>query len=209
MGGDTDTATCGTRTDVPTSCMGGDGRPQSHHGTRSDVPTVGQELMARVLCRMDSDPIPVIGQGQISVSYMGGWVSPEPRWDTERHPRDGTRPVVPMSCMGRRWVTPRPHSGTRTDALILPRGEVGCPHSRNGTRTAVPMLGSQRLSPHPTGGGVECPRVLCRMGLGVPGAIWGQGERPPWWDRSRCPHVLHGMGLRVPGATMGQGQMSL
>lgn len=194
MGG-SDTATCGTRTDVPTSCMGGDGRPQSHHGTRSDVPTVGQELMARVLCRMEpSDPIPVIGQGQISVSYMGGWVSPEPRWDTERHPRDGTRPVVPMSCMGRRWVTPRPHSGTRTDALILPRGEVGCPHSRNGTRTAVPMLGSQRLSPHPTGGGVECPRVLCRMGLGVPGAIWGQGERP-----------RGGTGAVVPTSSMGWG----
>lgn len=194
MGG-SDTATCGTRTDVPTSCMGGDGRPQSHHGTRSDVPTVGQELMARVLCRMEpSDPIPVIGQGQISVSYMGGWVSPEPRWDTERRPRDGTRPVVPMSCLGRRWVTPRPHSGTRTDALILPRGEVGCPHSRNGTRTAVPMLGSQRLSPHPTGGGVECPRVLCRMGLGVPGAIWGQGERP-----------RGGTGAVVPTSSMGWG----
>lgn len=194
MGG-SDTATCGTRTDVPTSCMGGVGRPQSHHGTRSDVPTVGQELMARVLCRMEpSDPIPVIGQGQISVSYMGGWVSPEPRWDTERRPRDGTRPVVPMSCMGRRWVTPRPHSGTRTDALILPRGEVGCPHSRNGTRTAVPMLGSQRLSPHPTGGGVECPRVLCRMGLGVPGAIWGQGERP-----------RGGTGAVVPTSSMGWG----
>lgn len=194
MGG-SDTATCGTRTDVPTSCMGGDGRPQSHHGTRSDVPTVGQELMARVLCRMEpSDPIPVIGQGQISVSYMGGWVSPEPRWDTERHPHDGTRPVVPMSCLGRRWVTPRPHSGTRTDALILPRGEVGCPHSRNGTRTAVPMLGSQRLSPHPTGGGVECPRVLCRMGLGVPGAIWGQGERP-----------RGGTGAVVPTSSMGWG----
>lgn len=194
MGG-SDTATCGTRTDVPTSCMGGVGRPQSHHGTRSDVPTVGQELMARVLCRMEpSDPIPVIGQGQISVSYMGGWVSPEPRWDTERHPHDGTRPVVPMSCLGRRWVTPRPHSGTRTDALILPRGEVGCPHSRNGTRTAVPMLGSQRLSPHPTGGGVECPRVLCRMGLGVPGAIWGQGERP-----------RGGTGAVVPTSSMGWG----
>lgn len=194
MGG-SDTATCGTRTDVPTSCMGGDGRPQSHHGTRSDVPTVGQELMARVLCRMEpSDPIPVIGQGQISVSYMGGWVSPEPRWDTERHPHDGTRPVVPMSCLGRRWVTPRPHSRTRTDALILPRGEVGCPHSRNGTRTAVPMLGSQRLSPHPTGGGVECPRVLCRMGLGVPGAIWGQGERP-----------RGGTGAVVPTSSMGWG----
>lgn len=107
-----------------------------------------------------------------------------------------------MSCMGWGWG-PQNHGGTRTDVPMLgpeplspcpPRDKVGRPHVGTGTDSPCSLWDGAGSPQSRDGTRTDVPKVVPEVCC----APCHDGTQTDVPTMTHCPHVLHGVGLSVP-----------